>query len=588
MPLSPRSPVASSKFPLASRRARHALASLALLLAPLAAQPALASATTVGEQKTALLLVNFQDNTSQTITAADANTLMFGQVSDYYWEASYHHALISGNTYGWYTLPMPTTCSTRDISLAARQAAANAGVDLSPYSRVVIATPPNVSCGGAGQATVGGTEIFINGRFTVGVIAHEVGHSFGLMHSNDLNCDVTAIGDTCTVREYADSFDLMGNSANNGHFNAFQKERLGWLGAPGMPAIGTVQASGSFQIAPFETATADTKALRVLRGTDPATGARTWYYLEYRQPIGFDATIAKLTGTNISRGVLVHMVTEGDPRSSNLLDMTPNSTLAYDDRNDAALVVGQSFYDPGAGITITPRAADTSGILVDVVFAGSTSTCVRAAPTLTLAGPGTAVAAGSTVGYTVSIANRDSAACSATTFNLAGVVPSGWTGSLLASSLSLSPGASASTTLSVKSATTAAAGTYAVSVGDSSSIGAVHTASASASYAVATASTSLSDAVATDKASYRRGETVYMSAKVMAGGTPVAGANVAFTLALPGGGSNSFSATSGSDGFARSTYKLGSGKTAAGSYGLRADTTSGGASASSVTTFLAK
>jgi hypothetical protein len=71
-------------------------------------------------------------------------------------------------------------------------------------------------------------------------------------------------------------------------------------------------------------------------------------------------------------------------------------------------------------------------------------------------------------------------------------------------------------------------------------------------------------------------------------GTPVAGANVAFTLALPGGGSNSFSATSGSDGFARSTYKLGSGKTAAGSYGLRADTTSGGASASSVTTFLAK
>jgi hypothetical protein len=564
-------------------RALRAAAALALLLPTLAL-----AGTTTGEQKTALLLVNFQDNATQPITPAAASTLVFGDVGNYYWEASYHHALISGNTYGWYTLPILATCNTRDIGLAARQAAANAGVDLSGYARVIFASPRNTSCGVAGTATVGGTEVYINGNFSMGNVAHEMGHSFGLQHSNDLSCDVTPIGDTCTVREYADIFDVMGNSLNNGHFNAFQKERLGWLGAAGTPSIGTVQASGSYQLAPFETATADTKALRVLRGTDPATGARTWYYLEYRQPIGFDAGMASLSYTNVMRGVLVHLVTEGDARSSRMLDMTPHSNPIYDNRNDAALVVGQSFYDAGAGITITPRAADANGILVDVVMAGGATACVRAAPGLTLSGPSSAVAAGSTVGYTVTLANRDSAACSATTFNLAGVVPAGWTGSLLASSLSLSPGASASTTLSVKSPTSAAAGNYAVSVGDSSSVGATHTASASANYAVASTTTSLSDAVATDKTTYRRGETVYMSAKVTANGAPVAGANVVFALALPGGGSSSFAATSGSDGFARSTYKLGSGKSAVGSYGLRADASSGNASASSSSAFSAK
>jgi hypothetical protein len=65
----------------------------------------------------------------------------------------------------------------------------------------------------------------------------------------------------------------------------------------------------------------------------------------------------------------------------------------------------------------------------------------------------------------------------------------------------------------------------------------------------------------------------------------VSGASVKFTVTLPGGTSTVLSATSGSDGYARGTYKLGKAKSAIGSYSLRADATSGGGSASASSAF---
>lgn len=133
---------------------------------------------------------------------------------------------------------------------------------------------------------------------------------------------------------------------------------------------------------------------------------------------------------------------------------------------------------------------------------------------------------------------------------------------------------------------TAGAGSYAVGAGTSSSVGSTHTASAAATYAVA-ASTggTLSETVATDKASYLRGETVRMSALVKNNGVAVAGASVKFSVALPSGSTTVISATSGSDGYARASYRTAKGKGAAGAYGVRADVSASGGSASASTTF---
>jgi hypothetical protein len=207
---------------------------------------------------------------------------------------------------------------------------------------------------------------------------------------------------------------------------------------------------------------------------------------------------------------------------------------------------------------------------------------------VTITGPTAAVTAGTTTSYTVTLANKDSSACAATTFSLACSLPSGWAGTLANSTLSLSAGTSGSTTLSVTSTTTAAAGIYGIGVGASSSVGSVHTANASATYTVAASTTTLTDTVATDKSSYLRAETVYLSSLVRSDGAPVAGASVKFTVSMPGGTSVVLNATSGSDGYARSTYKIGKGKTAVGNYSVRADASSNGASATASTGFSVK
>ena len=73
-----------------------------------------------------------------------------------------------------------------------------------------------------------------------------------------------------------------------------------------------------------------------------------------------------------------------------------------------------------------------------------------------------AVAAGTLVSFTASVTNNDTASCGVSTFDLTDTVPAGWTGSYLSASLSLSPGATSSTTLQVTSAAAAVNGNFAV------------------------------------------------------------------------------------------------------------------------------
>jgi len=465
-------------------------------------------------------------------------------------------------------------CDTDAIVREGSRAATAAGANLAAYGQVIYMFPFNSGCSWSGTGAVGaGGEkiVFINGDagFSLKTLTHELGHGFGLAHSNGLDCDASPLGSTCTLQEYADPSDTMGNRA--GHYNAIQKERLGWLGTAGGPAITTVAASGRYTLEPYETYGQGTKALKVLRSVDAATGQKTWYYLEYRQPVGFDALLAGRG--NLAGGVLIHRGNTANGIANNvLLDMTPNTvtTSKSSDFEDGALTVGATFRDAAADVSITLVAADAGAAVVDVsVSAPPSPDCVRAAPLLQVAGPEGAVTAGTSVAYTVTLANRDSSACAPTTFTLAGSVPQGWTGALAATSMTLGAGSSTGTRFSVASPAGATAAQYSIGIGSASTVGSVHVAHASATYAVASAQ--LSESVATDKPSYLRGESVRMSAIVKRDGVAIAGVAVRFTVTLPGGGATALSAMTGADGFARATYKLGKGKSALGAYGLRAD-----------------
>lgn len=433
-----------------------------------AAQTTPPPSATTGERKTAVVMVNFTDDASQPITAAEASSRVFGQVSDFYWENSYQKTFLSGDTFGWTTAPMTKAeCRWSKVVDAGNQAMLAAGKNPADYKHFIYFFPAASGCPNvAGNQTGpnGEMRVFLNGTptYVAMTIAHEMGHTFGLLHSDALNCDRSPIGDTCTVTNYGDPSDVMGA---DGHFNAYWKERLGWLGASGTPALIEVTQSGRHVIDRFETTGTGAKAVKVYQGVDPATGRGVWYYVEYRQAIGFDAVLAGKG--NLATGVQIRKVSpSGSGGYSQFLDMTPNSVTSGD-YLDGALAVGRTFVDAAAGVQITLVAADGQSATLDV-----------------------------TVGATAP----------------------------------------------PPPPTQPPADTLTTSVG-------------------------------TDKTQYARGTTVYMTALVKQNGVAIGNANVNFDITLPSGTKSTVRAVSGTDGYARATYKLGKSKTAAGHYGVGANAT---------------
>ena len=152
-------------------------------------------------------------------------------------------------------------------------------------------------------------------------------------------------------------------------------------------------------------------------------------------------------------------------------------------------------------------------------------------------------------------------------------------------SLTLSPGASGSTTLAVTSATGATAGAHGIGVGTASAADAVHTASDSATYYVEAAGGALTESVGMGKSSYVRGEAAHMSALVKRDGVAVAGASVSFRITQPNGSTTVIDRVTGSTGYAHASYRISKGKSAIGRYAVRADASSGGSSATASTAF---
>ena len=96
----------------------------------------------------------------------------------------------------------------------------------------------------------------------------------------------------------------MGNPSV-GHFNAFEKELLGWFSSTSGASIVTIENSGSYQLGSYEyPTTAAPSTLKILKGVDPATGAKSWYYVELRQATGFDSFVSG--NNNVLNGLVIH------------------------------------------------------------------------------------------------------------------------------------------------------------------------------------------------------------------------------------------------------------------------------------------
>jgi hypothetical protein len=529
---------------------------------------------TLGAQNTLVILVDFLDNSTQTQTPAAVQNAVFNQTSNWDLENSFQQTSLTGAVAGWFTIPVSESTSSCDTTFVtavksnAKSAAQNAGFNLSSYTHFIYVMPAS-PCTWWGFASIGGGDVWINGKYgvTTKVVSHEMGHNFGLYHSHTVDCGTAVACSGGTLSEYGDWIDTMGAS-QAGHFNAFQKERLGWLNYSAQPPITAVSSSGAYQISPYEVQDGNPKALKILQSAT----SNSYYYVEFRQAQGFDAFLSNYT--DVVGGLLLHLANPSTANSSDLLDLTPTSPASF---AHPALVAGQSYTDSSAGLTITPTSVSSTGATVQVTFGGAT--CTNATPSVSVSPSQSAyVLSGTAVNFTVTVSDNDSTACAPATFNLTDSIPSGWTGVWSTSALSLSPGGSASATLTVTSPAGTPDGFYNIGVSAANSGASSFAASATGTYVISTPAP-LSISVSTNQASYSPGQTVFVTVTLTSGSSPDMGANVSATITPPNGKNTAQSGTTGSVGTFSFSYKL-SKRAAVGTYGVQASTATTGAAAS--------
>jgi hypothetical protein len=139
-----------------------------------------------------------------------------------------------------------------------------------------------------------------------------------------------------------------------GHFNAAQKNRLGWLSGRYVDVSTPLRSPVRVNLSSLET-NDGMKALAI-------RGGGTTFWVEYREAVGVDSWLSNWTGA--LNGVLVHIPQPSDGNNgSNLLDMTPNSIWGW---LDPALPVGASYTDASRSFTLTVQSGTRGGVTVVV------------------------------------------------------------------------------------------------------------------------------------------------------------------------------------------------------------------------------
>ncbi len=326
---------------------------------PTAAEPE--RPQTVGTKQVLVIRVDFSDFPGDPIAQATAANLVNGGVRQIFEEMSYGktslNAVVSETVYRMPLTGTDYAVNDRDTQLHAdARTAAAAHYTFSQFERIIVVFPRLTAVSGSqitygGLAQINAANIWINGpnAFNLGTVTHELGHTYGLLHANvwritDGN-PVSASGNTL---EYGDPFDMMGSSSVSGvtrdsrhHFNAWQKNRLGWLPDS---AVTTIKTSGTYRIYRFDHRDANLAqplALRIFRD-----GVR-WFWVGYRQ--NFATGTPQTNGAQIVWGF-------NNRQQSQLLDLVTPGVSA----NDATLPIGSTFTDPTSGVSI--RAIARGGV----------------------------------------------------------------------------------------------------------------------------------------------------------------------------------------------------------------------------------
>lgn len=280
-----------------------------------------------------------------TYTAPVAQEILDSQVSSFYVQCSYGRTWLS-NTVSPELFRMPRTAeyyATNGVGLQFHldaQAVASTNYDLNRYDRLIVLFSslediPGSSVNWAGMSEVDGKRVWIDGQFRADVVAHELGHSYGLWHANLWQVsDGDPISPAGQSSEYGDPFDRMGSgplSEPRGDPNPWFKYLLGWIDDS---QVLTVSSNGTYRVNRFD----DPNAGGILALKIRQDSSRN-YWIACRR--NFTANSSLQNGAYIIWGY-------NQKQQSHLLDMSTPGVNTH----DAAMSIGGVLVDAGANLVV--------------------------------------------------------------------------------------------------------------------------------------------------------------------------------------------------------------------------------------------
>jgi len=213
-----------------------------------------------------IMRVNYEDRLEEVVTVAAVKQAMDDWVLPFYDSCSYGQDQVSyavtdeiytvgaAVKYNW---PGGYAEIMGDVLPLVRES-----YNVSEYDIRMVVFPRLSAIPNSGLGNIG--VVFMNGVFSPQIVAHELGHGYGLnFHANAwVSTDGEVFGEGSVV-EYNDPYDLMGSGVSiSQEFGPEIRRRLGWLPES---AIDTVTESGIYRVFRFDHVDADLTKTMVLR-----------------------------------------------------------------------------------------------------------------------------------------------------------------------------------------------------------------------------------------------------------------------------------------------------------------------------------
>lgn len=351
----------------------------------------------LGEVNVNVFYVDFADDPAQKMSKSELNNIIFANslnnqfsLQNFVKTNSEGKVSLVGQTYGKINLPDPGSKPCPTIRNEIFEAAKSFGFNPSTVPSgsinlfMVSNIPAKCGCGGGmGGLGTAWVPYFKPARLATSsfyenhsnkVLAHEMGHAFGLFHDSKMICKdssgtVVPLSDNCTSITYGNEFSSMGSAIKDGlpgAYSAVAQAKLGWK----TPKL--ITSNGLYTISPIDRAAragAD-QILQIKRELPNLTNSpvSSSFYLTRRLDVqggSNDGVVVELSQSHkLKQGYAPFLLNMGDTQDDSLLEE------------------GKLFKDAQTGISLLVKKIYANGnVDVQVSFDTSKSNIAPSAPT---------------------------------------------------------------------------------------------------------------------------------------------------------------------------------------------------------------